>query len=133
MNQSPFGGSARRNFNLPTHPDPLPFTEGVLVGNFYFLSGRIGIDPTTGMAPANLDQEIEFLFDGMEAILAKAGMRMDDLVYVQVFCSDLSLFDKFNAAYRRQFTRDFPARAFIGSGPLLRGGHFEMQGIAIKQ
>jgi len=57
---------------------------------------------------------------------------MDDLVSVQVFCPDLSLYDKFNAVYRSYFTKDFPARAFIGSGPLLRGAHFEAQAIAVK-
>jgi 2-iminobutanoate/2-iminopropanoate deaminase len=70
--------------------------------------------------------------DGMKATLAQAGMTMDDLVSVQVFCPDLSLYDQFNKIYRTYFTKDFPARAFIGSGPLLRGGHFEMQGIAVK-
>lgn len=59
-------------------------------------------------------------------------MTMDDLVCVQVFCPDLSLYAKFNAAYRKFFAKDFPARAFIGSGPLLFGGHFELQGMAVK-
>jgi len=30
------------------------------------------------------------------------------------------------------FSKDFPPRAFIGSGPLLFGLRFEMQGIAVK-
>ena len=67
------------------------------------------------------------------ATILPAGMTMDDLVSVQVFCSDVSLFDKFNGVYRGYFKKDFPARAFIGSGPLLRGARFEMQAIAVKQ
>jgi len=59
-------------------------------------------------------------------------MTMDDLVYVQVFCTDLAYYDKFNVAYRTYFSKDFPARAFIGAGSLLRGGHFEMQAIAVR-
>ena len=69
----------------------------------------------------------------MKAVLAEAGLTMDDLVSVQVFCPDLSLYDRFNAAYRGYFGKDLPARAFIGSGPLLRGGRFEMQGIAVRR
>ncbi len=38
---------------------------------------------------------------------------------------------EFNEVYRTYFTKDFPARAFIGPGPLLRGGRFEMQGIDV--
>ena len=60
-------------------------------------------------------------------------MTMDDLVSVQVFCPDVSLFDKFNSAYRSYFGKEYPARAFVGSGPLLRGAHFEMLGIAVTK
>jgi 2-iminobutanoate/2-iminopropanoate deaminase len=59
-------------------------------------------------------------------------MTMNDLVSVQVFCPDLMLYDKFNTIYRSYFGKDFPARAFLGSGPLLRGAHFEIQGVAAK-
>jgi enamine deaminase RidA (YjgF/YER057c/UK114 family) len=59
-------------------------------------------------------------------------MTMDNLVTVTVYCPDLTLYDKFNAIYRTYFGKDFPARAFIGSGPLLRGARFEIQGIAVR-
>jgi enamine deaminase RidA (YjgF/YER057c/UK114 family) len=98
-----------------------------------YLAGRIGIDPKTGRPPEDLEQEIRIALDGMKATLAEAGMTMDDLAYVQVFCPDLTLYEKFNATYRTCFGKNFPARAFVGSGPLLRGGHFEVQGIAVKQ
>ena len=58
-------------------------------------------------------------------------MTMDDLVLVDLFYS--SLFERFNAIYRSYFGKEVPARAFIGSGPLLRGGHFEVQGIAARR
>jgi enamine deaminase RidA (YjgF/YER057c/UK114 family) len=57
---------------------------------------------------------------------------MDDLVWVQVFCPDLALYDEFNAVYRTYFERGFPARSFIGSGPLLFGSRFEINAIAVK-
>jgi len=105
----------------------------VLVGDTLYLAGRIGIDSKTGKPPEDLEKEIHLLLDGIKDTLAQAGMTMEDLVYVQVFCPDLTLYDKFNGVYRNYFTKDFPARAFVGSGPLLRGGHFEVQSIAIKQ
>ena len=124
--------SSRKYIKLPNRRGNLPFSDGVLVGDTLYLSGRIGIDPQTGYAPADIDQEIRLLLDGLKEVLAAAGMTMDDLVSVQIFCPDLSLFDRFNAAYRSYFSGDLPARAFIGSGPLLRNGHFELMGIAIK-
>jgi 2-iminobutanoate/2-iminopropanoate deaminase len=123
--------SKRRAINLPGPASQLPFSKAILAGDTLYLSGSIGLDPKTGKAPDKIDDEIKNLFDDYTKTLSAAGMGMDDLVFVQVFCTDLSLYDKFNAAYRAQFSKDFPARAFIGAGSLLRGGHFEMQAIAV--
>ena len=57
---------------------------------------------------------------------------MDDLVSVQIFCSDVTLFEQFNIVYRTYFKAEFPARAFLGSGKLLFDARFEVQGIAAK-
>ena len=59
-------------------------------------------------------------------------VAMDDLVSIQVFCPDLTLYEEFNAVYRTYFEKNFPARAFIGSGPLLRNARFEVTGIAVR-
>ena len=123
----------RRYINLPSRPSTLPFSDAVLVGDTLHLSGRIGIDPATGVAPADVDEELRLLFDGFEAVLRQAGMSMDDLVWVQVFAPDVSLRDRFNLAYIKRFSKDLPARAFIGSGPLLKGGRFEMMGVAVRR
>jgi len=125
--------SKRRAINLPGPASQLPFSKAILAGDTLYLSGSIGLDPKTGKAPDNIDDEIKYLFDDYKKTLSTAGMSMDDLVFVQVFCTDLSLYDKFNAAYRAQFSKDFPARAFIGVASLLRNGHFEMQAIAVKR
>ena len=127
--QSP---ATRRYINLPERAVQAPFSDAVLVGNTLYLAGRIGVDPKTGRPPDDLEAEIRLALDGMKKTLAEAGMTMDNLVYVQVHCPDLTLYDKFNAVYRTYFGKEFPARAFIGSGPLLRGGHFEIMGVAAK-
>ena len=123
---------SRRYINLPNRPAGLPFSDGVLAGDTLYISGRIGLDPATGAAPVSIDAELELLFEGFQAVLREAGMAMDDLVWVQVYSPDVSLWQQFNAAYVEFFTRDFPARAFLGSGPLLFNGRFEMLGIAVK-
>ena len=123
----------RRHIDLPSRKAPLPFSDAVLVGDTLYLSGRIGIDPGTGMAPTDVATELRLLFDGFEAVLREANMNMDDLVWVQVFSPDVSLWEQFNAAYLKRFSKELPARAFIGSGPLLKCGRFEMLGVAVKR
>src|SRR5438105_4806853 len=74
---------ARKYINLPNRRGNLPFSDAVLVGETLYISGRIGIDPQTGYAPADVDQEIRLLLDGVREVLAAASMTMDDLVSVQ--------------------------------------------------
>ena len=123
----------RKAIKLGEMSSQLPFSDAILSGNTLYLAGRIGLDPKTGKAPEKIEDEIKILLDGEKDVLAAAGMTMDDLVYVQIACTDLSLFEKFNPIYKSYFTtKDFPAREFIGAGSLLRGGHFELQAIAVK-
>lgn len=110
-----------------------PFSDGVWVGSTFYLSGHLGLDSATGRAPAEVDREVRLMLDLMKATLKTAGLEMKHLVFVQVFCADVSLFSAFNTIYREYFDKNFPTRAFIGSGPLLLGGRFEMIGIAVKR
>ena len=68
----------------------------------------------------------------MQATLTAAGLTMDDLVSVTVYCTDLALYEAFNHTYASYFHGKYPARAFIGAARLLRGAHFEVQGVAVR-
>ncbi len=110
-----------------------PFSEAVLAGNTLYISGHLGIDPKTGKPGATPEEEARFVMESVKRTVEAAGMTMDDIVSVQVFCSDVSVFDAFNAVYRTYFHGNYPARAFIGAGKLLFGARFEVQGIAVKK
>ena len=123
----------RKAFQLPEMEAlNLPFSDAVLVGDTLYLSGNGGIDVTTMSVPEDPKEEAQLLMENFKKTLAMAGMTLDDLVSVTVYCPDLSLYSDFNDVYRSYFTDEFPARAFIGSGPLLFGMRFEMQAIAVR-
>jgi len=110
-----------------------PFSDAVLVdGRTLYISGRLGLIPGTRQVPELVDQEIVYLMEDLRSILHLAGMTLDDLVSLQIFCPDVSLWEQFNAIYRTFFSGPLPARAFLGSGPLLFGARFEVMGIAVK-
>jgi len=122
----------RRYINLPWPEGKAPFSDAVLVDGTLYLAGRIGFIPGTYTVPEDPRAEAANLLDGVRDVLAAASMGMEHLVAVTIYCPDLSLFDTFNGVYRQRFGADLPARAFIGSGPLLHGGRFQFQGIAVK-
>ena len=110
-----------------------PFADAVLVdGKTLYLSGRIGFVEGTTTVPESVEDEAHAVLKDVRSVLAMAGMTMDDLVSLQVFCSDVALWERFNAVYRTYFTRQLPPRAFLGSGALLFGARFELMGIAVK-
>ena len=126
-------GDSPTRLNLPGRGDDRPFSDVVVAGDTIYVAGTLGLDPETGKPPADVEAEVRLVLDGIKKKLALAGATMDDLVSVQVFCPDLTLFEKFNSVYRTYFRKGFPARAFIGSGPLLGGARFEINGIAVKR
>ena len=126
-------GEGPRHLNLPGRSDDRPFSHVVVAGDTIYVAGTLGLDAETGAPPPDPMDEARLALDGIKSKLELAGATMDDLVTVQVFCSEISLYEEFNAVYGTYFQERFPARAFVGSGPLLRGARFEIQGTAVKQ
>ena len=126
--------SDRKHVVLDQSParSAFPFSDAVLVGNTLYVAGTIGFD-SSGKLPATVEEEAKLALDGVRKVLESQGMAMDDLVSVQVFSTDLSLYEKFNGVYRTYFHEQFPARAFLGVASLIRGAHFEVTGIAVKR
>lgn len=110
----------------------LPFSDAVWHGDTLYLCGHIGLDAKTGRPPDTAEEEARLVMDGVKRTLEAAGLKMENLLSVQIFCSDVSLFEQFNVVYRTYFNGGFPARAFLGSGKLLFDARFEVQAIAGK-
>lgn len=117
----------------PRPGEKLPFSDAVLAGNTLYVAGHIGLDPKTGQAPTDAEQEAHLVMDGIKKTVESAGFSMDDIVSVQIFCTDLKLYDTFNGIYKTYFHENYPARAFVGTDKLLRNGHYEVMAIAIKR
>jgi 2-iminobutanoate/2-iminopropanoate deaminase len=116
----------------------LPFSDAVRTGDTLYVAGTLGLDPATLSDPktarvaAEPADEARYALDAVKHTLEAAGFKMDDLVSVTIFCTDLDLYGTFNDVYRGYFHGHFPARAFIGASKLVRGARFEVMGTAVK-
>jgi 2-iminobutanoate/2-iminopropanoate deaminase len=110
-----------------------PFSSAVYVGNTLYVAGVTDVSPVDGKPAESAEEGAKFALDSIKKSVEAAGMTMDELVWVQVFCTDLSYFPKFNAVYRTYFSGELPARAFLGVDHLLGDAHFEIMGIAVKR
>lgn len=66
------------------------------------------------------------MLQGLKREFELAGASVNDLVSVQIFCTDLALYATFNAAYRTYFNQGFPSRTFVGTPSLLFGSRSEI-------
>jgi 2-iminobutanoate/2-iminopropanoate deaminase len=108
----------------------LPFSSGVLVGNTLYIAGTTGVGPDT-KGSVSAAEEARLVMDQVKQVVEQAGMKMDDIVSLQVFCTDLANYDAFNGVYKTYFHGDYPARAFVSVPKLLFGARYEVMGIAI--
>ncbi len=105
-----------------------PFSSSVLAGDTLYVAG------TTDGGAADARSGAKLVMDNIKGAVEKAGLTMDELVWVQVFATDLGNYAVFNEVYRSYFKGpNLPARAFVGAGSLLGGAHFEVMGIAVKR
>jgi 2-iminobutanoate/2-iminopropanoate deaminase len=118
---------------LPPGIERKPFSDALRAGKTLYVSGRIGIEASTGKPPEAVADEARALMENLKGVLDAADMKMKDLTQITVFCPDLSQYGAFNDVYLSYFDGDLPARAFVGSGPLLFGARFELTAIAVSR
>jgi len=114
----------------PAMPGGRPFSGSVLAGETLYISGTTDGGTALGGTGAEAAKRV---LENFKRSVEAGGLTMNDLVWVQVFCTDLSLYADFNMLYRTYFTGPLPARAFIGTSQLLNGSRFEIMGVAVKK
>ena len=121
--------------HIPVSPRPgmaaaPPFSGAVRAGDTVYLSGTTDGGAALGGTPADAAKRV---LDNLKRTAESAGVTMDDLVWVQVFSSDLADYAVFNEVYRTYFKGPLPTRAYLGVDHLLGGARFEVMGIAVRR
>ena len=91
-----------------------PYSPGLTVGDWIFLSGQGGFDPNTGKVVSDdLAEQTEQTFINIETVLGAAGASLDDVVSCLVHLVDLADFPAFNAIYGQKFKGVKPVRTTV--------------------
>lgn len=109
-----------------------PYSQAIQVGDLLFISGQIPVNPTTGEIPEGITAQTAQSISNIKAILAEAGMTMDNVVKTTVFLADMSLFAPMNEVYAENFTSPFPARSAVAVKELPKQVLVEIETIASK-
>lgn len=109
-----------------------PYSQAIDAGSFVFISGQIPVNPATGGIPEGIKAQTAQSIANIKAILAAAGLSIDNVVKTTVFLADMSLFSDMNEIYAQEFTAPFPARSAVAVRELPKQVLVEIEIIATK-
>ncbi len=109
-----------------------PYSQAIDLGNMVFISGQIPVNPTTGEIPEGIEAQTEQSISNIKAILAEAGLTIDNVVKTTVFLADMNMFGKMNEVYAKAFTSPFPARSAVAVRELPKQVLVEIETIAVR-
>ena len=110
-----------------------PFSPAILAGGTLYVSGQVGRDAKLGRIPDNFDDEVKAALDNIGVTLHSAGYDFKDAVSVQVYLTDMELFQRMNAVYTTYFPEPRPARATVGVAKLVGTARIEISVTAWKK
>lgn len=109
-----------------------PYVQAVDTGAMVFTSGQLGLDPATGKLADGIEAQTHQSLNNLSAVLAEAGLTMDNVVKTTVFVQDLKDFATVNAVYGSHFPGSYPARSCVQVAALPMGGLVEIECIAVR-
>ena len=123
----------RRSITTDRAPQAVgPYSQAVRNGPFLFLSGQVGLDPSTrALVPGGLEAETTRALDNLKAVLEAAGATLGQVVKTTVFLTDMQDFQAMNAIYARAFGEARPARSTVQVAALPLGARVEIEAIAM--
>ncbi len=110
-----------------------PYSQAIDLGSLVFASGQIPIDPATGAIAQGIEAQARQSLANVKAILAAAGVEMDQVVKTTVFLKDMNDFAAMNAVYAEFFTGgSYPARSAVEVARLPKDVLVEIEAVAAR-
>ena len=109
-----------------------PYSQAIDTGSMVFISGQIPVNPATGEIPEGIKAQAAQSLANVKAILAEAGLTVDNVVKTTVFLADMSMFADMNEVYAQTFTEPFPARSAVAVRELPKQVLVEIEVIAVR-
>ncbi len=109
-----------------------PYSQGINVGDMFFFSGQIPVNPLTGDMPEGIEAQAKQSLDNVKALLESQGMDFSNVIKTTVFLADMNDFATMNGIYATYFVEPYPARSAVQVAKLPKGALIEIEVIAHK-
>jgi len=110
-----------------------PYSQAVMAGDFVFTAGQIALDPNSmELVGSNVTDQTERVFANLKAVLAAAGLGLQNVVKATVFLADMTDFAAMNEVYSKHFGNHKPARSAVQAAALPKNALVEIEAVALK-
>ena len=107
-----------------------PYSQGIKAGCLIFLSGQLGLDPTTNdFAAGGVADQTRQALTNLKNVIESGGSSMENVVKTTVFLKDMNDFQAMNAVYAEFFKSEPPARSTVQVAALPKNGLVEIEAI----
>lgn len=122
---------AIRTDEAPAPVHGAPYSQAIRAGNLVFVSGQVPLDAAGLLVGDEIATQTAQSLRNVAAILAAAGVALDDVVKTTVYLTDLADFGTMNAVYAEHFGGHAPARATVQVAALPAGARVEIEAVAV--
>lgn len=109
-----------------------PYSQGINVGDLYFFSGQIPLNPETNEMPEGIEAQAHQALKNVKGLLESQGLDFSNVIKTTVFLDNMEDFNTVNEIYATYFVEPFPARSAVEIGKLPKGALIEVEVIASK-
>ena len=110
-----------------------PYSQGIDGGSGVITSGQLPIDVSTGaFAEGGIAAQTRQSLENVKAILAQAGLGMENIIKTTVFLKDMNDFAAMNEVYASFFPGEPPARSAVEVARLPKDALVEIEAIAVR-
>jgi len=105
----------KRRISSPHVPEPPPQTwsNALVVGNQVFVAGMVAYDGKGVVGGDSMYEQAKAIFEKIRHVMEAAGGRMDDIVKVVIFVTDIKRREEVWKARREVFSGDFPVSTLV--------------------
>lgn len=110
-----------------------PYSQAIQAGGFTFVSGQIGIDPSSGNVVDGIEKQTHQVLSNLQEILKASDLDFSNVVKFTIYLANIKDFDVVNEIYGSYLEQPYPARATIEVSRLPKDVLVEMDAIAYKK
>lgn len=109
-----------------------PYSQAIQCGGTVYCSGQIPLDPETmSLVEGDMTVQTRQVLNNLQAVCNAAGGRLDNVVKLTIYLTDLVHFPVVNEVMKQYFTEPYPARTTIQVSALPKAAEIEMDAVLV--